>query len=222
MKIWVYIDGFNLYNGAVKNTDYKWLDLLKLSQHLRPSDSIERIKYFTAKLDTRSTDTGQPFRQMIYWRALETLGLVEIIKGKFLTKPVYLPEAASVDELNTLKSQGANTAGMRPNMVKVYRSEEKGTDVNLAVHMVHDAHLAKFDAALVLSNDSDLVEAVRIVVKEIGKPVFIYTPHAKFPSAQLKSVATSFFDIRTIHLSSSLFPNTLTDVRGTFSKTSAW
>ena len=111
---------------------------------------------------------------------------------------------------------------MRPNMVKVYRSEEKGTDVNLAVHMVHDAHLAKFDAALVLSNDSDLVEAVRIVVKEIGKPVFIYTPHAKFPSSQLKSVASSFFDIRTIHLSSSLFPNTLTDHRGSFSKPSTW
>ena len=71
---------------------------------------------------------------------------------------------------------------MRPNMVKVYRSEEKGTDVNLAVHMVHDAHLAKFDAALVLSNNSDLVEAVRIVVKEIGKPVFFTLPMRNFPA----------------------------------------
>ena len=62
LKIWVYIDGFNLYNGAVKNTNYKWLDLLKLSQLLRPSDSIERIKYFTAKLDARRADTEQPFR----------------------------------------------------------------------------------------------------------------------------------------------------------------
>jgi hypothetical protein len=30
VKVWVYIDGFNLYNGAVRNTPYKWLDFLKI------------------------------------------------------------------------------------------------------------------------------------------------------------------------------------------------
>jgi hypothetical protein len=66
--------------------------------------------------------------------------------------------------------------------VEVYRSEEKGTDVNLAAHLIHDAHLGRFEAALVVSNDSDLKESVRIVKHEIGKIVGIFTPHPKSPS----------------------------------------
>ena len=46
----VYIDGFNLYYGALKGTPYKWLDLARLCQALLPSDTIQEIKYFTARV----------------------------------------------------------------------------------------------------------------------------------------------------------------------------
>lgn len=92
-----YIDGFNLYNGALKGTPYKWLDLQAFSQSLRPTDTVSQVKFFTAKVNARPNDPDQPIRQMLYWRAVRTIGSVEIIEGHFLTKRTYLPEVASLD-----------------------------------------------------------------------------------------------------------------------------
>ena len=52
-KVNVYIDGFNLYYGALRGTPYKWLDLARLCQALLPSDTIQEIKYFTARVSAR-------------------------------------------------------------------------------------------------------------------------------------------------------------------------
>lgn len=87
-----------------------------------------------------------------------------------------MPEFASAEKINALAAQGVNVRGMRPTMVRVLRSEEKGTDVNLAAHLVHDAHRNRFEAAAVISNDSNLKEAVRIVRREVGKVVGVFTP----------------------------------------------
>ena len=64
LKVWVYIDGFNLYKGRLQGTPYKWLDLLKFSQALLPNDLITRVKYFSAKVDARAGDPDQPLRQI--------------------------------------------------------------------------------------------------------------------------------------------------------------
>src|SRR5579862_3937253 len=97
LNIWAYVDGFNLFNGALRGTPYKWLDLQALAQNLRSTDQVSKVKFFTAKLNARPSDPDQPFRQMLYWRALRTITSIEIIEGHFLTKPTYLPEVASVD-----------------------------------------------------------------------------------------------------------------------------
>ena len=47
----LYIDGFNLYYRALKDTPFRWLDLRKLGETLFPQDSICRVCYFTALLD---------------------------------------------------------------------------------------------------------------------------------------------------------------------------
>ena len=48
LKLFAYIDGFNLYNGSLKNTTFKWLNLLAFTQSLRPTDEILQVKFFTA------------------------------------------------------------------------------------------------------------------------------------------------------------------------------
>jgi hypothetical protein len=40
--------------------------------------------------------------------------------------------------------------------------------VNLGVHLVRDAFRRAFDVAAVLTNDTDLVEPMRIVTRELG------------------------------------------------------
>lgn len=222
MRVWACVDGFNLYNGLLKGTRWKWLDLLAFTQALLPGDVVERVKYFTALVDARENDPGQPYRQMTYWRALATVERVQIIRGKFLTKEVLMPEAASVARLRSLAAEGRDVTGERPTMVKVVRSEEKGTDVNLAAHLVHDAHLGRFEAAVVVSNDSDLVEAIRIVRDEIGKVVGVLNPRAQSPSVALRNAASFFRTVRKGVLARCQLADTVVDERGLFHKPQGW
>jgi hypothetical protein len=56
----VYVDGFNLFYGALKGSPYKWLNLEALCQRLLPKDSIRQIRYFTAKVSARPGDPRRP------------------------------------------------------------------------------------------------------------------------------------------------------------------
>ena len=69
-KVNVYVDGLNLYYGALRDSPYRWLDLLRLSRGLlRASDQVRRIRFFTALIDdTSDRSAGQ--RQKRYIRAL--------------------------------------------------------------------------------------------------------------------------------------------------------
>ena len=69
--------------------------------------------------------------------------------------------------------------------VEVIRTEEKGSDVNLAVHLLNDSWLDAYDCAAVVSNDSDLAEAMRLVRHHHGKPIGLITPGTGRPSRQL-------------------------------------
>ncbi len=71
MRTYIYIDGFNFYYGAVKDTPYKWLNFKKLFESLlAPGHQILSIKYFTA-IVTGKIDPDQPIRQKTFIRALK-------------------------------------------------------------------------------------------------------------------------------------------------------
>ena len=202
---YVYIDGFNLYYGCLKRTPYKWLDLAKLSHMMLPSDTIQQIKYFTARVSARSHNPSAPIDQQVYLRALRTIPNLEIIFGHFLTHSVPMMLTGTVP----------------PKKVWVDKTEEKGSDVNLAAHLVCDAFQKRFDVAVLITNDSDLAEPVRIITKELGMPVGILNPH-EHHSATLKPLATFVKRIRQSHLIASQVPSTLTDNKGAFTKPTSW
>jgi hypothetical protein len=52
----VYVDGFNLYYGCLRNTPYKWLDIAKLCRFLLPEYRVNRLRYFTARITARPAD----------------------------------------------------------------------------------------------------------------------------------------------------------------------
>lgn len=170
MKTYVYIDGFNFYYGAVKGTSYKWLDFRALCAGLFPSNDILKIKYFTAMVDARS-DPDRPFRQRTFLQAIKAHGegKVEVIEGHFRTDAVLLPIAKTQE-----KCAQNQVSDYR---IWVMKNEEKGSDVNLAVHLVNDAHMNLYDAAIVFSNDSDLEEAMRIVKTKLHKKIGLVNPH---------------------------------------------
>lgn len=115
----------------------------------------------------------------------------------------------------------ANPSFNGPRTVKVLKTEEKGSDVNIATHMIHDGHLGRYDCAVIVSNDSDLVEPVRIVRYELGKVVGMLNPH-QHPSYELKKHVSFYKSIREGVLSSSQFPRSIRDKHGTFHKPADW
>jgi uncharacterized LabA/DUF88 family protein len=204
LKANIYVDGFNLYYGALKNTPYRWLDIAKLCRIMLPRDTINQIKYFTALVNPRPTDPDQLTRQQIYLRALQTIPNLEITYGHFLTHEIMMPLAPP-----------------KSGYVKVIKTEEKGSDVNLALHLLSDGYQNAYDVAVIVSNDSDLLLPVQFVKKELGKKIGILNPQ-KHPSKVLIANADFVKNIRQGVLSKSLFPTTLTDSQGTFTKPATW
>ena len=83
-----YIDGGNLYYGAVKGPSYKWLDLSALCGRLLRGRAINRVRYFTALAAGLPNDPDVRTRQRIYLRALETIPALAIHLGEFKTRQI--------------------------------------------------------------------------------------------------------------------------------------
>jgi uncharacterized LabA/DUF88 family protein len=174
---------------------------------LLPGDDIRRIAYFTARVNSRPSDPDQPLRQQLYLRALRTIPNIEIIYGRFLTKRVTMPLAGG--------PPGARQTA------RVIKTEEKGSDVNLAAHLLWDGFREQYEAAVLVTNDTDLLEPIRIVRRELGRTVGILHPHTH-PSMMLLRHATFVKSIRKGLLAASQFPAVLHDARGRFTKPASW
>lgn len=207
MKTNVYIDGLNLYYGALKRTRFKWLNPARLCEFLLPAFDINHIEYFTALVRPRSGRPDRRIRQQAYLRALRTLPDLDIVLGRFLTSEVLMPVAG----------QGSP----RTLYVQVVKTEEKGSDVNIASHMLRDAFRGSFDAAVIVTNDSDLIEPIRIVREELGLAVGILNPHKRASRVLLKH-ASFIRPIRSGVLAVSQFPGEIHDHRGVIRKPERW
>jgi len=210
----VYIDGFNLYYGSVKGTPFKWLDLGALCRYLLPTATIHRIRYFTARVSPSPNDPSAATRQDIYIRALRTIPNLDIHFGHFVQWPKLMPQ------FPLAYPHGATS----PQAVQVLKTEEKGSDVNLGVYLVRDCFVRDFTEAAIISNDSDLAEALKIVATEAHCPVKVINPHRFNPiSRELCAVSSSHMaTINSSVLRACQFSSTLTDSIGTFSKPQSW
>ena len=207
----IYIDGFNLYYLAVKGTPYKWLDLSKLSQQLVPAHQINQIRYFTALVQPRPYDHQVHRRQLVYIRALETISNLTIHYGKFRTHPKRLMPTIAIPGIT--------------GTVEVWNTEEKGTDVNLASHLLLDGFRQSYEQAVVISNDSDLALAIKMVRDDLGIPVGLVNPNVDPESVTprvLTASATFTRKLRTSALENNQFPDQIEDSQGIITKPSTW
>ena len=206
-----YVDGFNLYFRAVRSTLYKWLDLFKLCQSLAPSLTVNRIRYFTARIQARPNDLQGPQRQQSYIRALETISCLTVHYGRFRPRQKRRPLANPIQGL--------------PRIVEIMDTEEKGTDVNLASYLLRDGHTNGYDQAFVISNDSDLALPIRMVRDELGFAITVVNPNLNqkaYTPKELVDAASSIRQLRLNTLRDSQFPSTMTDARGTITKPLTW
>ena len=195
MRTFIYVDGFNLYYRALRGTPCKWLDLHTLFEHvLQSHHDILTIKYFTAKVRGTPKDPSKPQRQEAYIRALQHYRPhVNVYYGFFLSNRVRAPLAQPTQKQRT---------------VEVIKTEEKGSDVNLAVHLLNDGWLDAYDCGVVVSNDSDIAEAMRLVRQHhANKLIGLVTPGAAPSSRELVAHAHFVSRIRPNALHRSQLPD---------------
>lgn len=202
-----YIDGFNFYYGAVKDTPYKWLDFGRFFHLVFPKNQINRIRYFTALVRPRPNDPQQLQRQQTFIRALETIPGFSVHYGIFLSNP------------RRMALVKPPTGG--PRTVEVLATQEKGSDVNLATYLIFDALDNDYETAVVVSNDSDLALPIRLVRERLHRTVGLLNPHAN-QSKELSSVADFHRPVRKGVLAAAQFPVTLQDAAGTIHKPAGW
>lgn len=182
MRVNVYIDGFNLFYGALKvrtnpklnqevlkklkadKRKLRWLDLDKLvKEFVKGKDAvIQKINFYTAEVKPHYNGDKSPIYQQEYFKALSTLPNVNIYRGRYDSHPKRLPLFPLQDPIQ---------------FATVLNSEEKGSDVNFASHLVYDACQDDFDLAVLVTNDSDLLEPIKII-KSMNKKFLILCPHS--------------------------------------------
>lgn len=150
----IYIDGFNLYHALVRFEDHKlkWLDLRALSQRLISSktEEVKGIFYFSAYAHWLPDKMA---RHRVYVKALEAVG-VTCILGHFKNKD--------------RKCNSCSATWIA--------HEEKETDVSIGISLLNDAYKGRYEKAYLVTRDSDLMPAVRMV-------------RAEFPAKQIVAVA---------------------------------
>ena len=214
MRANVYIDGFNLYFGSLRGTRFKWLDLSAMCHRLLPGRDINRIRYFSARITPLPHNPDAPDRQDAYLRALETLPGLSIHLGRFTSRPVSLP-------IFPLTYPNRNSPAQT---VRVLRTEEKRSDVNLATFLMLDCIDDEFDEVVVISNDSDLVLPIELAAARFRKITGVISPQRRSQfSRSLLGVAN--WNVREINrsvLAASQFPDVVQHPRGSITKPASW
>ena len=157
-KTIAYIDGFNLYYGALSQSSFRWLDLEKMVRLLRPHDEIVKVKYFTALIHGPTRPN-----QEAYLKALSTRTRVEIVMGNFKKK--------------TVECSNSRCPGQPRQRRRFQTHEEKRTDVNIALHMIDDVYQSRCERLVLVSGDSDLVPAIELITERMpSAKVNVYIP----------------------------------------------
>lgn len=195
MRVGVYIDGYILYYGARgicgrSTPGWRWLDLRAMAEAVIATRSrwrgtvIENVTYCTARISGASNPTGQ-HEQDVYLRALKhTKSATQISYGTYVARVATAPLA--------LKGPSGKPILVEPDwpimiqdgtgqdmpgatfMASVARREEKGSDVNVASHLLIDVLSGIVDAAVVISNDSDLAYPIEVARARV--PVGLINP----------------------------------------------
>lgn len=188
-RVIVYIDGFNLYHGLVDRgwRRYLWLDICEMAKSFMMINwELTCTKYFTARIVVGSQAKKQ--RQTTYIEALQTLNDVEIIEGKYHSEPYTCYKCGFVDDIPS----------------------EKMTDVNIAIQMLIDAVQDKYDIALLVSGDADLVPSIKMIRKTCPNKRLIVAFPPERHSQDLEDEAHSSFYTNKQHFSRNQLPPKVT------------
>ncbi|AYY14644.1 NYN domain-containing protein [Actinobacteria bacterium YIM 96077] len=207
MRVGVYVDGYNLYYGGRawcrKGTPgWRWLDVRSLAESIIQRESgwsdpqIVRTVYCTARIDPRTNPSGAR-DQHTYLNALGQ-HVTWIQYGRYVSRtkktPLATEDTAGRPQIARstwpvmVKDSNSNEVRDACFLVSVLHNEEKGSDVNVASHLLIDVLTDAVDAVVVVSNDSDLEFPLKEARKRV--PVGVINPTKRYLAGGLRSNAS--------------------------------
>ncbi len=209
MRVGIYVDGFNYYYAVFKDPQRpyksnKWLDIRKLAEAISDehgqSGTCTIARYCTAIVNDPAYDPTRSDRQRRYLDALDSLSEVNVHIGTHVSVTKW----------------GVPVGKPGDPPIEFRTREEKGSDVSLGSYLVRDAALNEFDLGIVLSNDSDLKDAVRIARVDFRKRILVICPHQTRPMSVALRQASNKKNYRLdlSHLPKCQLPNPVMSVAG--------
>ncbi|MFG1768408.1 NYN domain-containing protein [Nocardia salmonicida] len=210
MRVGVYIDAFNLYYGmrgicGRGTSGWRWLDVRAVAESLCgwQGSTVHRVVYCTARVDPK--DNPDAHRdQSVYLNAIQANGSIDVLElGRYVAWPKSAPLARANKSgkaeliIANGKQQWSTDLPIRPAtnpngddvlMATVRMREEKGSDVNVATHLLTDVFCGQVDGAIVISNDSDLALPVHTARQHV--PVGTVNPSSRQLAGALRGTAT--------------------------------
>ncbi|MCR9270102.1 MAG: NYN domain-containing protein [Hyphomonadaceae bacterium] len=188
MRVAAYIDGYNVYHAVKRRADnhHKWLDLWKICERFIPSQTAKLVEvhYFSAYAHWLPTEQQ---RHRAYVGALEATG-VEAHMARFADKDRKCPSCRH-------RWKG---------------HEEKETDVRIAVKLLQHGFEDRFDRALIVSRDSDLVPAAAAFKQMFPKKeLYVVAPFGAGHSTEMLGVCDGKRKMTRKQLDASLLPASL-------------
>lgn len=206
MRVGVYIDGYNLYYGGRSvcgrsTPGWRWLDVRALAAaliaeqtSLWPGAAVHRVVYCTARISSAANASGAA-DQDVYLKALRASGSVDHIEfGNYISKVIKRPLATAGKRGKPIPVEPAWPIMVQRQgvpmpdatfMASVGTWEEKGSDVNVATHLLVDVLGGAVDAAVVISNDSDLRLPVHVAWSRV--PVGVVNPGGGYTAGDLSA-----------------------------------
>ena len=192
-RVAVYIDGFNLFYGLRTKgwRRYYWLDLQRLAERLLRPSQV-------------------------------------LVTVRYFTAPVLpepddpgkpLRQQAYINALETLPGLSTHYGYFAPRPSGGY--EEKMTDVNIAVELLHDAHTDLFDTAILVSGDSDLTSAITALRERYEKRVLVAFPPGR-RSSVLREAAQGSVTIGRDKVRDSQFPDQIETAHAVLTRPTEW
>lgn len=241
MRVGVYVDGFNLYYGGLAHlgsvSGWKWIDLRAFAARYTSwqGATVDRVIYCTARVNDPD-DPAQTQRQSFYLKALVLHGSVDVIEEGYYSswakESVMTVEPSGTRSPSVMRDEQSQLAWSPDLRVRrnsdgllfatVRKREEKGSDVNVATHLLADVLERRVDAAIVISNDSDLALPIRIARNHV--PVGVINPGKKPLAGALKGLPSDgvgrhwWRSLNPIDLQQSQLP----DPVGEISKPAGW
>lgn len=229
----IYVDGYNFYYGCLKGTPYKWLDMMVLfEQHVLPSILVQvdgkpaqsklnplAIKYFTAMILEKAAKAADSVScQARYHSALRKVHpeRIQIVEGYY---SLLEAKAKIVDAENPDKWP------RECQEILIWKLEEKKSDVSLALQAYHDAMTGEVDQVVIVTNDTDISPALKMIRDHTKVVVGLVVPTRKdvrIPNTELADVSHWVRShITDVELEKSQFPRVIPGRKATV-KPESW